>query len=82
MVLKSVYCECLNVSITEYDDEKNANVLGRGKVKELEYKTGIFGFRECSATCKFKLPSLIGKRLLHGADIYRCHLCKSDFFAV
>jgi len=82
MVLNSIYCECLNVCITEYDDEKNVIVLGQEKVKELEYKTGIFGLRECSATWKFKLPSLIGKRVLHGADIYRCHLCNSDIFVV
>jgi len=82
MVVSIKNCECLNVSITEYDHKKNAIMLGHDKVQELEYKTGIFGLRECSTTCEFKLPKLIGKRVLHGIEIYRCHLCNLDFLAI
>jgi len=82
MVVTSLYCECLNVCITENVDEKDTGRLGKEKVQELEFKTGIFGLRESSATCEFQLPSLIGKRVLQGAEIYRCHLCNSDFFTV
>jgi len=81
MVVSIKNCECLNVSITEYGN-KNAIMLGHDKVQELEYKTGIFGLRECSTTCDFKHPKLIGKRVLHGIEIYRCHLCNLDFLAI
>jgi len=82
MVVTILHCECLNVCITENNDDRNTTVLGIGKVQELEFKTGIFGLRESSATCEFQLPNLIGKRDLDGAEIYRCHLCNSDFFVV
>jgi len=82
MAVSSKSCECLNVSITEYDNENVAIMLGHDKVQELEYKTGIFGLRECSTTYDFKLPKLIGKRVSHGVEIYRCHLCNLDFLAV
>jgi len=78
----NLYCECLNVCVTENNDEKDISALGKEKVQELEYKTGIFGLRESSASCKFQLPALIGKRVIGGTEVYRCHLCNSDFFAV
>jgi len=82
MVVTNLYCECLNVCVTVNNDEKENSGLSKEKVQELEYKTGIFGLRESSASCQFRLPSLIGKRVLEGTEVYRCHLCNSDFFAV